>query len=107
MKVAISSEGNDLKAKMDSRFGRCTYFAIYDTRNQALDFIRNPYKEVNSGAGPATASLLAKEGVSKVYGGHFGEKVKKTFAELEISMEEVDLSSDKTIEEIISSINKL
>jgi predicted Fe-Mo cluster-binding NifX family protein len=31
MKIAIVSEKESLDARIDSRFGRCAYFAIYDT----------------------------------------------------------------------------
>ncbi len=31
MKIAITSEGNSLNSLIDPRFGRCAFFAIYDT----------------------------------------------------------------------------
>ena len=38
MKIAIVSEKESLDARMDSRFGRCSYFAIYDTDSKVADF---------------------------------------------------------------------
>ena len=43
MNVAITSEGNTLNSIVDPRFGRCAYFAIYDTETKKTEFI---YKAV-------------------------------------------------------------
>jgi predicted Fe-Mo cluster-binding NifX family protein len=36
MKVAITSTGNSPESTLDSRFGRCSYFVIYDTMKRAI-----------------------------------------------------------------------
>lgn len=61
MKIAISSEGDFLSSKMDSHFGRCSYFAFYDTETGNTAFLVNPAKEVTSGAGPATVQFIASK----------------------------------------------
>ncbi len=38
MKIAIVSEEKGLGARMDSRFGRCAYFAIYDGESNTTEF---------------------------------------------------------------------
>lgn len=49
MKVAITATGNSLDAKLDSRFGRCSYFAIYDTEKKAVEnFVLNPKTAIGS-----------------------------------------------------------
>ena len=45
MKIAIASEKNSIESKIDPRFGRCNFFAIYDSKNGSLDFLTNPAKE--------------------------------------------------------------
>ncbi|MGC8823145.1 MAG: NifB/NifX family molybdenum-iron cluster-binding protein [Bacteroidales bacterium] len=57
MKIAITSTGNSPESKLDSRFGRCSYFVVYDTENHATEFIPNPNKENVEGAGPASAAI--------------------------------------------------
>ena len=42
MKIAITSEGNTLSSLIDSRFGRCAFFAIFDTDIQDTEFFPNP-----------------------------------------------------------------
>lgn len=51
MKIAIVSEEKGLDARMDSRFGRCAYFAIYDGESNTTEFFPNPAKDSPEGAG--------------------------------------------------------
>ncbi len=57
MKIAITSEGNTLNSQIDSRFGRCSYFAIYDTETKATEFVLNPGKEASGKTLPLLESL--------------------------------------------------
>jgi predicted Fe-Mo cluster-binding NifX family protein len=104
MKIAITSDGNNLDSKLDSRFGRCSFFAIYNTETKNLEFLPNPNKESIEGAGPASAQVVASEGVQKVISGEFGFKVKSIFASLQIQL--VTLSeTEKSIAEIIGMLD--
>jgi predicted Fe-Mo cluster-binding NifX family protein len=101
MKIAITSEGNTLNAQIDSRFGRCSYFAIYDTETKQTEFIENPGKEASGGAGPAAVQFVAKQGVSKIVAGEFGGKTVPLFQSLGIEMIN---ESGKTIAKIIEQL---
>ena len=101
MKIAITSEGNTLNAQIDSRFGRCSYFAIYDTETKQTEFLENPAKEASGGAGPAAVQFVAKQGVRKIVAGEFGGKTVPLFQSLNIEMIN---ESGKTIEQIISEL---
>lgn len=104
MKIAITSDGNNLDSKLDSRFGRCSFFAIYDTETKNLEFLPNSNKESMEGAGPASAQFVASEGVQKVISGEFGNKVKSVFESLQIQF--VTLSeTNKSIAEIIGMLD--
>ncbi len=62
MKVAIPSSSNTEDAKMDGRFGRCTYFCIYDSEKDTLEFVNNPAVNARGGAGfQAVEFLINKE----------------------------------------------
>ena len=100
MKVAITSTGNSPDANLDSRFGRCSYFVIYDTESKATELIPNPNKENVEGAGPASAQLVASRGAKKVISGEFGAKVKSLFDSLQIQLIVLN-DTDKKISEII------
>jgi predicted Fe-Mo cluster-binding NifX family protein len=100
MKIAITSTGNSPESKLDSRFGRCAYFVIYDTESGSTEFIPNQNKENVEGAGPASVQLVASRGVKKVVSGEFGAKVKAIFDSLQIQLVVLN-DSEKTISDII------
>jgi predicted Fe-Mo cluster-binding NifX family protein len=104
MKIAITSTGNNPEAKLDSRFGRCSYFAVFDTESLSTEFIPNPNKENIEGAGPASVQLVASRGVKKVVSGEFGAKVKSIFDSLQIQLV-VFNDTEKKISDIIKLLN--
>jgi predicted Fe-Mo cluster-binding NifX family protein len=104
MKIAITSTGNNPEAKLDSRFGRCSYFAVFDTESLSTEFIPNPNKENVEGAGPASVQLVASRGVKKVVSGEFGAKVKSIFDSLQIQLV-IFNDTEKKISEIIELLN--
>ncbi len=104
MKVAITSTGNSPESTLDSRFGRCSYFVVYDTESQSTEFIPNPNKESVEGAGPASVTLIASKGVKKVVSGEFGAKVKSIFDSLQIQLVVLN-EPEKKISEVIDLLN--
>jgi predicted Fe-Mo cluster-binding NifX family protein len=99
MKTVITSSGSTLDSKMDRRFGRCSYFVIFDSESGSIEFIPNGNADSVDGAGVASARLVASKGVEKVVSGEFGNKVKNIFDS--IGMQLVMIKEDKTIREII------
>jgi predicted Fe-Mo cluster-binding NifX family protein len=104
MKVAITSRGNALTSKLDSRFGRCSYFVVYNTETRSVEFIPNPNKDQVEGAGPASVQLVASRGVKKVVSGEFGAKVKSVFDQLQIQLIVLP-DPNKSIDDIIDLLN--
>jgi len=105
MKVAITSTGNSLDSTLDQRFGRCGFFIIYDTDAKGMEFIPNPNKDAQEGAGPASVQLVASRNVQKIISGEFGIKIKSLLDSLKIQMV-VLKEPEKTIGEIIELLNK-
>lgn len=103
MKIAITSTGNNPNAMIDPRFGRCAYFAIYDTESKNLEFVENPSAEASSGAGPAAVQFIAKQKVSKVISGDFGNKILSLMEKLNITMQ-IENDLQQTINDIINQI---
>jgi predicted Fe-Mo cluster-binding NifX family protein len=104
MKVAITSTGNNLESKLDQRFGRCSFFIIYDSETKGMEFIPNPNKNAEEGAGPASVQLVALRNVKKIISGEFGIKIKSLLDSLKIQMI-VLKEPEKTIGEIINMLN--
>jgi predicted Fe-Mo cluster-binding NifX family protein len=104
MKIAITSTGNTLESKLDQRFGRCGFFVIYDNETRGMEFIPNPNKDAQEGAGPAAVQVVASRNVSKIISGEFGIKIKSLLDSLKIQMIVIK-DPDKSIKEIINMLN--
>jgi len=105
MKVAITSKGNNLESKLDERFGRCSYFVIYDTETKGMEFLPNPNKDAQEGAGPASVQIVASKDVRKIISGEFGIKIKSLLDRLNIQMI-VLKQPEKSIKEVIEMLNQ-
>jgi predicted Fe-Mo cluster-binding NifX family protein len=82
MKIAISSKGRDLDAKIDERFGRAAYLLIIDIDSLALEVLDN--SENNSapqGAGIQAAAMVSEKAVGAVITGSCGPKAMAVFSE--------------------------
>ncbi len=101
MKIAITAELNRTSANVDPRFARCSYFAIYDTETDKVEFLVNEVKNAKDGAGPAAVRFLATNNIKRIYAGEFGSKIISLLDELKIESIKV---SNQTIEEIIHQI---
>ncbi len=103
MKIAISSKESNTSSEIDSRFGRCAFFALYDTENKTTEFVRNEAAATEEGAGPAAVKQLAGLKVKKIIARDFGIKIKSLCSDLNIQL--IIIKENKTIEEIIKLLN--
>ena len=73
--VAVAvEEGSDLSAAVGAHFGRSPRFLLVRDSEEAVLVLDNSRAEAAQGAGPATASLLVRQGVTAVIAGQFGPK---------------------------------
>lgn len=72
MKIGISSMGLAISSTADPRFGRCNYFAIFDTDENSYRFIENNAQHAGGGAGIAAAQQMIDEDVEVVLTGNMG-----------------------------------
>ena len=66
MRVAITADTPDENSPISPIFGRCAYYAIYDTTTDKLEFIPNPSAMYARGAGVQAAQQIATLGVQTV-----------------------------------------
>ncbi len=104
MIVAITSTGNSLESFLDSHFGRCKYFVIYNTENKNIEYIYNQYEKIEEEAGLVAAKLISSKNVTKVISGDFGIKIKTIFDKLKIQMIVIKNSKIR-IKDIIEMLN--
>ncbi len=103
MKIAITSTGGSLTAQMDSRFGRCAYFVIYDTETKKINAFSNPASEFSGGAGPAAARELTKNNVEVLITGHVGTNAEQALKAANIKVV-TDYSG--TVQDVIDAYEK-
>lgn len=72
MKIGISSVGQSNTSLLDPRFGRCSFFAIYDTEDNSYRFIENKAQNAGGGAGIAAAQQMIDEDVEVILTGNMG-----------------------------------
>lgn len=72
MKICITSQGDNLDAEVDPRFGRANYFLIVDTDKMESEAIKNPYTQAGGGAGIQAAQFVANKDVEAVITGNTG-----------------------------------
>jgi predicted Fe-Mo cluster-binding NifX family protein len=104
MKTVITSTGNSLESQLDSRFGRCSYFVLYDHTSHSIEFLPNPYRENIEGAGQASVQLVASKGANKIVSGEFGIKVKSLSDSLKIQLIVLN-DPEKKIKDIVQLLN--
>lgn len=104
MKVAITATGNTLESTLDTRFGRCDYFFIYDIENKVMEFIPNSNINKEEGAGSSSVQFMASRNVNKIISGEFGIKIKSLLDCMKIQMI-VLKNPEKKIKEIIEMLN--
>ena len=78
MRVAVTSQGDDLEAEVDSRFGRASKFLLVDTDTMSFEVIENTQNlNLPQGAGIQTAQNIAQQNPEVVLTGNCGPKAFK------------------------------
>ena len=79
MKIAITSTGTDLDARVDPRFGRASYIIVADADSLNFEVIDNETnKNAFKGAGIQAASAIADKGAQVLLTGFCGPNAFKT-----------------------------
>lgn len=102
MKIAISSVGRSTKDLMDTRFGRCNFFHIYDTENDETYCIENKGQFSSQGAGIQCSQQVIDENVEAVVTGHVGPNAYKTLDDSDVAMY---AGEEIAVEEVIKKFN--
>lgn len=72
MKIAVSSNGNDLSTPVSPVFGRCPYYLFVDTESMEFEAVANPAISAPGGAGIQAAQFVASQGAKAVLTGNVG-----------------------------------
>jgi predicted Fe-Mo cluster-binding NifX family protein len=99
MKAAVSSNGEDLNAQLDPRFGRCAYFLVVDPDNMSFEVFENKSAVQGGGAGIQAAQFLASKGVEAVITGNCGPNAVQTLSAAGVELFVVQAG---TIKEVVA-----
>jgi len=81
MKIAFSTSGSDLRAPLDSRFGRAPKFLVYDLDSESFEVIDNQQNlNAAQGAGIQSAEAVARSGAKALVSGHCGPNAFRVLA---------------------------
>ena len=86
MKVAVSSNDEDLNAQLDPRFDRCAYFLVVDPDNMSFEAFENKSAVQGGGSGIQAAQFLASKGVEAVITGNCGPNAVQTLSAARIEL---------------------
>jgi len=80
MKVAVSSNGKNLNAQLDPRFGRCAFFLVVNPDDMSFEAFNNQSAALGGGAGIQAAQFLVSQGVAAVITGNCGPNAVQTLS---------------------------
>jgi predicted Fe-Mo cluster-binding NifX family protein len=78
MKICVTSQGDDLGAQVDPRFGRCPYFIIVETETSGFEAVQNPNVTGTGGVGVQSGQFMAEKQVKAVLTGNVGPNALRT-----------------------------
>jgi len=104
MKIAITSQGTDLDAMVDPRFGRAAYIIIVDPETLESEVLDNA-ANVNAfkGAGIQAASMISDKGAAILLTGYCGPNAFRTLAAAKI---QVASDVTGTVREAVQAYNE-
>lgn len=100
MKIAISVTGTNKNDLLDMRFGRCSYFQIYDMESGEIRHIENKGQTASGGAGIVAAQQIIDEKVDVVITGNVGPNAYELFESAGIKAFK---SSDISLESVLKA----
>ena len=80
-RICISSEGRDLNAAVDPRFGRAPFFMFLDPVARRIEVLPNPHSDDGQGAGIQAARFLSDKNVSILLTGQVGPNAEQVLKE--------------------------
>ncbi len=101
MKIAITAQDNKPGAAVNPRFGRASWFAVYDTNDKSFNFLENKTAlNAASGAGVQAAQNVVNAGVKVLLTGHCGPKA---FRALDAAGIEIYTGAGGTLQQAIDN----
>lgn len=103
MKLAITSQGTDINAEIDPRFGRAAYIAVVDPETMEFKILDNK-ENLNrlKGAGIQASVMISEAGANVLMTGYCGPNAVKTLKAAGIK---IISDASGTIKDAVESFN--
>lgn len=105
MIIAVAIQENVINSPVDLQFGRCPWFAVYNSSFDQLTYLKNTEQNNFKDAGISAANVLISAGVSKIVAGRFGMKTADYLREKDVQMI-VPHIAEMTLDCILEKIKK-
>lgn len=99
MKIAFALSENHHRSYVDDHFGRCNWYGIYDTDTHKAQYLENPNRYAEEGAGCTSVDYLMEFDVRAIVAGRFGSRVVELLKKKNIQM--IIPEGTKTMEDIV------
>lgn len=86
MKICVTAQGQNLKSKIDPRFGRCDYFLVLNEDGELVKNLSNPGSKTSKGAGIKAAQAIVDEEIDVVITGKIGPNASSVLQENNIKI---------------------
>jgi predicted Fe-Mo cluster-binding NifX family protein len=103
MRIAVASETTGPAAEISIQGARALNYLLFDESGNEQEILANPYVDIEKGAGPEVAHLLANIGVTAVIAGRFGPKFKSTLIEKNIECIETNGPVMQVVKEYLNN----
>ena len=103
MKICVTSQGDNLEAGVDPRFGRCQYFIMVDSDSLEFEAVKNPNIDSMGGAGIQSGQFMVNKDVKVVLTGNVGPNA---FQTLKAAGIKVFTGASGTVKEAVDKYKK-
>jgi predicted Fe-Mo cluster-binding NifX family protein len=90
MRIAVSSTGTELDARLSPVFGRCPTYLFVDSETMQFESMPNPAMSASGGAGIQAAQFIVSQGVQAVISGNLGPNAFQVLAAAGVTMYTAD-----------------
>ena len=103
MKLLIAiDENKELNSKLSAHFGHCPFFAIYETKSEKLEIIKNKIDHTNQALTPIDQIMKFKPNI--VFSLGIGQRAIKLLNEKNVK---VKTGNFNTVKQVIENIDNL
>ena len=103
MKIALSSDGTNLSANLNPRFGRARHFVLVDSETGGIEVVDNEQNlDLPQGAGIQAGQTIVRNGAGVLITGNCGPKA---FRVLEAARVKIYVGVEGTLQEALDRFN--